>query len=116
MSSAEAEYYSMVDGLTRAKGLQTVGLEIRIPGLGAASVLGTDSSAAKSFASRRGVGRIRRMEVRYLWLQGEVLRQKVRIFKVKGEDNPADLLTKHLAAEPARKLLRLLNLELTWAA
>ena len=29
----------------------------------------TDSNAAKAIASRRGLGKIRRVELRYLWLQ-----------------------------------------------
>ena len=54
LSSAEAEYYAMVEGAARAKGLQTLAKEIGLLGMDGPITLNTDSSAAKSFASRRG--------------------------------------------------------------
>ena len=58
--------------------------------------LGTDSSAAKSFVARRGLGRMRHIEVRDLRLQEEVRKGGVRVVKLAGEENPADLMTKYL--------------------
>jgi hypothetical protein len=111
LSSAEAEYYSMVEGALRAKGLQTIGAEIGMIGLDKEITLWTDSSAAKSFAARRGLGKMRHMEVRYLWLQSEVLKQAVKVCKVKGEDNPADLMTKYLAERDIAKCLDRMGIE-----
>ena len=105
LSSAEAEYYSMVEGVLRAKNLQTIGAEIGMLGLDEEIMLETDSSAAKSFASRRGLGKMRHMEARYLWLQGEVMNKTVKVLKVKGEENPADLMTKYLAERDISKCL-----------
>ena len=34
---------------------------------------------------------MRHIEVRYLWLQNDVLRKAVKVVAVKGEENPADL-------------------------
>ena len=96
MSSAEAECYSMVEGVLRAKSIQSMGGEIGMPGLNGEMTLETDSSAAKSFVSRRGLGKMRHMEVRYAWFQGEVLKKNVTVVKVKGEDNLADLVRKYL--------------------
>jgi hypothetical protein len=110
LSSAEAEYYSMVEGFLRAKHLQTIGSEIGMPGLSEEISLWTDSSAAKSFASRRGLGKMRHMEARYLWLQGEVLKKTVKVFKVKGDENPADLFTKYLAHQDILKCLERMNI------
>ena len=56
MSSAEAEYYALVEGATRSLGLQSMMREL---GLRTNIFLQTDSSAAKSFASQRGLGRLR---------------------------------------------------------
>ena len=53
MSSAEAEYYALVEGATRSLGLQGMMREL---GLRKNIFVQTDSSAAKSFASRRGSG------------------------------------------------------------
>ncbi len=55
-----------------------------------------DSEAAKSFVARRGLGRMRHIEVRDLWLQEEVRMGKVKVLKIHGKENPADLMTKFL--------------------
>ena len=112
LSSAEAEYYSMVEGTLRAKGIQTMGREIGMSGLQEAIILETDSSAAKSFAARRGLGKMRHMEARHLWLQGEVLKKNIKVLKVKGEENPADLMTKYLSEKDVAKHLRKMNIEI----
>ena len=96
LSSAEAELYGMVEGVTRAKGLLTLASELGFSNLTKIITLGTDSSAAKSFASRRGLDRMRHLQVRDLWLQKEVADGKVRVIKIKGTENPADLMTKIL--------------------
>ncbi len=51
----------------------------------------TDSSAA-----RKGAGRVRHIEVRELWVRDRVAKGELKIVKVKGEDNEADGLTKHV--------------------
>ncbi len=56
----------------------------------------TDSSAARSTASRRGAGRVRHVEVRALWVQDKVNKTELSIIKVRGEDNVAVALTKHV--------------------
>ena len=93
MSSAEAEYNSLIEGVQRSLGVQTMLAEL---GVVVKIIVYTDSSAAKSFASQRGLGRMRHMEVRKLWLQEEVRQGRVRLAKVRGDANPADLLTKYL--------------------
>ena len=57
LSSAEAEFYAMIEAVTRAKGLLSLAAEMGFRGLSNVVHLGTDSSAAKSFVSRRGLGR-----------------------------------------------------------
>ena len=72
LSSAEAELYAMVDGVTRAKGLLSLAMELGYIKLSNVVRLGTDSSAAKSFVNRWGLGKMRHLEIRDLWLQNEV--------------------------------------------
>ena len=55
LSSAEAEFYAMVDAVLKAKWLATVGREMGMLVKSAQSTLGTDSSAARSFVGRRGL-------------------------------------------------------------
>ena len=65
----------------------------------------TDSSAARSISSRRGAGRVPHVRVRELWVQEKVRRGELSIIKVKGEDNVADGLTKHVDRSKLEKYM-----------
>ena len=95
-SSAEADFYAMIEAVTRAKGLLSLSSEMGFGRVYNVVHLGTDSSAAKSFVSRRGLGKMRHVEIRDLWLQKEVREGKVLVHKVVGTESPADLMTKIL--------------------
>ncbi len=71
-------------------------LKVQIKTVLSAAKIKTDLSAAKSIASRRGAGRGRRIEVRKLWVQDRVAKGELSIVNVKGEENVADGLTKHV--------------------
>ncbi len=58
--------------------------------------INVDSSAAKSIGSRRGVGIVRHVDVRELWLQERVGRGDMVLRKVPGANNLVDILTKHV--------------------
>ena len=64
-----------------------------------------DSSAAKSIASRLGFGKLRHLEIKFLWLQECVRRGKVVLSKVRGDIHPTDVLTKPKSLEDMRLLL-----------
>jgi len=91
LSSGEAEYYGMVKGASVAIGfrnmLSDLGVEVGIKLL-------TDASAAKGIASRRGIGKVRHIEVSQLWLQAKVTDGTIHVSKVKGTENWADAFTK----------------------
>ena len=93
LSSGEAEYYGMVWGGSNAIGYRTLMLDF---GVQLRFRIKTDASAAKSIANRRGLGKIRHLEVTQLWLQDKVTRGDIEVEKVKGEVNWADCLTKPL--------------------
>ena len=59
----------------------------------------TDSSTAKGICARKGVGKLRHVEVCQMWVQQEVSAGRIQIVKVKGKNNPADILTKHIDNE-----------------
>ena len=109
LSSAEAEYYAMVEGAVKAKGLESMLKELGMP-QDEPLVLLSDSSAARAFASRRGVGRMRHIETRMLWLQAEVQQQRIKLGKVLGKENPADLMTKYLSESEIREHLQRLGM------
>ena len=56
-------------------------------------------TAAKGIAHRRGLGKVRRLETNQLWIQEKVRTRQIILKKVKGDVNPADLLTKHLGSK-----------------
>ena len=91
LSSGEAEYYGLVRGAAQAIGMRSLladfGIKRRI-------WLKTDASVAKSISARRGIGKVRHIEVNQLWLQESVSRGDVEIEKVPGKLNRADVLTK----------------------
>ena len=109
LSSCEAEYYAMVDGASRVLGLEESAKELGIFGQGVE--LETDSSAAKSYASRRGAGRIRHVEVRWLWLQKAVADGRFKLAKIPGTQNPADILTKYKTLAEVQEVMRPINVE-----
>ena len=65
-----------------------------------------DAAASKAVASRRGVGRVRHLHTRVLWVQEVVARRELTIVKVPGVENPADMETKHLAQREMRECLK----------
>ena len=113
LSSAEAEFYALIDAVLRAKWAQNVLSELGVP-VSSVAEAWTDSSAAKSFVSRRGLGKMRHLELRDLWLQREVGDGKVVVKKVPGVKNPADAMTKFLSVHLLQDRLRRLSLRLEW--
>ena len=113
LSSAEAEFYALIDAVLRAKWAQSVLSELGAVVSPVAEAC-TDSSAAKSFVSRRGLGKMRHLELRDLWLQREVGDGKVLVKKVLGTENPADAMTKFLNRQALQDRLRRMSLRLVW--
>ena len=75
-------------------------------------VLNTDASAAIGIASRRGLGKVRHIEVSQLWLQQRVASGDLRVQEVDGVSNLADALTKHLQKGPLEGHMVSVNLEI----
>ena len=59
-------------------------------------VVCTDSSAANGMSSRKGLGKVRHVEVNQLWVQEKVGNGEIAFRKVDGQSNLADALTKYL--------------------
>ena len=82
----------MNEGASRGLGLQSMMLEL---GIEVKLFLMTDSAAAKSFSSTRGLGRMRHVEVKDLWLHELVQKGRLHVLKINGLVNIADTLTKY---------------------
>ena len=106
LSSGEAEFYAALKGCNLGLGMRSIaadlGIELKLK-------LATDSAAAKGIMTRRGLGKLRHIEVGYLWLQDAVAEESVSVYKCRGEDNPADLGTKHLSGDVTQRHLNTLG-------
>ena len=96
LSSAEAELEAMVTGTQEAEFVTTLMQEIEVTKQKPMIVLHGDSNAALGIAARIGLGRLKHVELRLLWLQDEVRAGTVRMVKEVTELIEADLLTKFL--------------------
>ncbi len=113
LSSAEAEFYAMVEATTRAKGIVAVMVEMGF-NISEPIYVFTDSSAARSFVSRQGLGKMKHLEIRDLWLQRDVGMYPFIVHKVDGTRNPADLMTKYSQRWDIEVRLDLMGMTVAW--
>jgi len=107
LSSGEAEFYGVVKasgyGLAYQALLKDFGLPKQL-------TVFTDSTAAIGIASRQGLGKLRHLDTNTLWVQQAVRCRRLTLRKVAGEENPADVFTKHIVgAEKLGGLIRLFD-------
>jgi len=69
----------------------------------------TDASAAMGIACRRGLGKVRHIQVNQLWIQDRVINGDIEVVKINGKENIADIFTKHVNAEDIRVHLHKTN-------
>ena len=96
LSSGEAEYYAMAKGGSIGLGLKGMLADFGING---SIEIKIDSSAAKGISSRRGLGKVRHIELCELWLQEKVAEGKITVTKISGSENISDCLTKAASRE-----------------
>ena len=97
LSSAESETYAAASATMDAILISTIFsflLQLNI-----LMCLYLDSSAApRGILARKGVGRLRHLSCRVLWLQDLVMEKRLLVRAVMGALNPADVATKRLSA------------------
>ena len=106
LSSAEAELYALTKGASQVLGLMSL---LQDFGIAVSATVHTDASAAIGIVRRAGLGKLRHLNVRYLWLQDTVREDDFELLKVPGLANQADLMTKHLARDVVDKHLATLQ-------
>ncbi len=109
LSSGEAELYSMTKGASMTLGLMTLAQDL---GVILNGKIHSDASAAIGIVRRQGLGKLRHVNVRYLWLQDKLKDGELEVLKVPGAENPADAMTKHLAQQDLRRHMRHIGMEL----
>jgi hypothetical protein len=100
LSSAEAELAGIVKGSTEGLGLRSLASDL---GWETELKVYTDSAAAIGICKRSGIGKVRHLATGQLWVQDRIRTKDFELYKVAGTENPADMLTKHLARESLDK-------------
>ena len=103
LSSGEAELVAAVKTCTELIGLAQL---VRDWGIDLECNVYVDSAAAIGVVNRRGAGKLRHVKVGMLWIQEKMEDEELKVHKVKGDQNMADLMTKYL---PRRKIDELMN-------
>ena len=95
LSVGEAEYYALIKAAAEGLGMVALGHDL---GFDFKLRIWVDSNTAKAIVSRLGLGKVRHMEVRYLWAQEAHKAKLFEVKKIAGTRNPADVLTKAMSA------------------
>ena len=90
-SSPEAEYYACTVEVSEAKFVQSLLLEWGEPGEIEHVV---DNSSAITLGRWIGLGGVRHMETRYMWIQEELMAQRLKLTKINGTENATEVATK----------------------
>ena len=69
------------------------------------------SSAARGIASRRGLGKLRHVQMRYLWIQETITNNDFKLLQIGTKLNTADVCTKPVNRETCEQHMRTLNQE-----
>ena len=109
LSSGEAELHGIAAGAAQAIGIQTI---LKDLGFSMKLVVYSDATAAIGIARRKGMGKIRHLDVSDLWVQDKVRSGDMDLRKVLGTENPADALTKYVDAGTLDKCMKATGLEL----
>ena len=104
-SSAEAELHAEALGSSESKGILSL---LKDLGHKLKPVLAIDAEATEHILHRAGIGKLKRIDVAYLWIQNEIRSERLRVRRVMSEEHVADLGTKPLGrAIIAKKILTL---------
>ena len=105
--SGKAELYAVVRGATEPLGMATLAKDL---GRRVEIQLHFEVLAAKGMIERKGLSKVRHLDANILWLQEQCARKILPVNNVPGEENPADLTTKHLAAPKVLNHVGALNM------
>ena len=98
LSSGESEFYALVKAGSVGLGLKAMLDEWKID---TELVLLSDSSAARGIVSRKGLGKTRHVQTRFLWIQEKVSTKTLKVEPVGTHQNLSDLCTKPLPSDAA---------------
>ena len=105
MSSGEAEMVGVTKAAAAALGFRSLMADL---GLDWPVRVWTDSTASIGMCSRQGLGKVRHLDVQTMWIQQRIRNHDLDLYKVLGDENPADLMTK--AGIPQDRIKHLIQL------
>ena len=108
MSSCEAEYIAMASGVSEAMYVKRL-IEF-LWGKCAGVDVFCDSSSARQLGKKKGVGSIRHLDLKTLFVQRFYEEKLIDIKPIAGTRNPADILTKAVGRETLVKYFEFLGL------
>ena len=112
LSSAEAGFVALGKLAMEVIGIRTMCEEWCMSRPEQRSELFDDASAALRIAKRQGAGNMRHINFKNLWLQAKAVQMVLKYCKIKGENNPADGLTKHVKRELIERYLETEGLQI----
>ena len=113
LSSGEAELYAIGQGVSEALFVRSMLLESKLAKK-VSVIAHTDSTAGKSMATRFGTGKkTKHVELRFLYVQNLVQMGLLRMAKIEGTRNPADL-TQYVATDVLQRLKAHIGVVSNW--
>ena len=107
LSSGESE----VMALSELKECMLIQYSLEFVGFGKVPiVMYTDATVARAFAHRTGVGRLKHLDVRYMWVQEQLSRGAYALKKIPRAENPADVLTHSPSSQELEKFKPMMGL------
>ena len=108
LSSGESEIMSASEMLKECLLLQ---YNLQFAGFGLVPiVLHTDATVCRQFVHRKGVGRMKHLDVRLCWLQEQLAKGAYTMKKVPREFNPSDMMTHAPSAAELQKFLPMVGI------
>ena len=93
LSSGESDLHGIAKGIENGIGFQSMARDI---GIHRKLRVHSDATAAIGIARRRGLGKLKHLDVEDLWIQHKVRSKQVDLVKVDGKVNPADIFTEYV--------------------
>ena len=108
LSSGEAELVGIVKGAAQGLGAKSLAADL---GFTVDIDVCAGASAAIGICRRRGLGKVRHIAVADHWVQERLKTGDFSLSKIRGSENPADMIAKFLDGPTLEKLLTLSWLE-----
>jgi hypothetical protein len=113
LSSCEAELGALVSGTNEILFFARLAKDVLGESVDVRLTLYSDSKAALDNLVKQGVGRMKHISIRALYLQEITRRKIINIAKVPGVDNVSDLLTKSVTHAVHAKLMERLPVDMS---